>query len=94
MYDYNNPKVGDIVYMAYSPAKVGKIITLRSAPPPVILPSVMNTGPWCVRVKFANGKTEDIEPSNLKCFLSLIADHEKKINTHKAMLAKIENIPI
>lgn len=81
-YDYNNPKVGDVVYQAFSPKKAGKIVKLLEEP--------TRTSFWKVRVKYVNGNEEDLSAHSLNCFKTLIADHERKLQTHRDTLARIE----
>ena len=70
-YDWQNPKVGHIVYPAYTPAKAGKVIAVNGER---------------VGVKHRDGSERTHLAGNLNCLRSLITGHERKLQTHRKIL--------
>jgi hypothetical protein len=78
----NEPRVGQRVYKHARPQVAGvikKVLGLRD-----------HATTWRVRVKWLNGSEEELDSWNLKDFDALIADHEKKLQTHLATKKKLE----
>lgn len=69
-------KVGDIVYVNYSPQKAGKVIEVR--------------GTEDATVRWHNGKVSPHSKYGLGDLRELITDHERKLEKHRQMLAKLE----
>ena len=88
-YDYEDPKVGDLVYEHYSPKKAGKIVEVVGRIPP------NRPGYVCpffrVKVRWAkDGAISETSSNALVGFQDLIDDHQKKLATHLAMKAKLD----
>jgi hypothetical protein len=85
---YMQPEVGDFVYKAYTPQSAGKVIR--------IIEGQMRTTtfkePPGAEIKWINGTTTIENVLSLRDFRSLIADHEKKLETHKKTLSKLEDL--
>jgi len=85
--------VGTLVYRYGSPQKTGKIIELIHR-----RDSTVGGGQKARRRIFAvvkvkwlkDGEEQVIEEQQLKDFRELIADHERKLKTHKKMLKRLE----
>ena len=69
-----NPKIGDVAYPRAQPQRAGIVIAMTE----------VDGG---IRVLMPNGGAYNCAHPN--DFLALIADHEKKLATHKALLQKI-----
>ena len=86
-------KAGDFVYKAYQPQTPGKVIRVMDGE----MKHDMATGktwktPDRAEVKWINGKTEIVSVLSLQNFRQLIADHEKKQETHKSKLTRLEDL--
>lgn len=78
----DKPYVGQVVYRHCLPQSPGRIVEV-GAP--------VRKG-YFIEVKVKWLKTQEVtktDTSYLKDFHSLIQDHEKKLNTHKKMLARV-----
>jgi len=86
--NYTNLKVGDYVYKYGTPQTPGKILSLTTKNSPK---GSMHISKWvCAEVKWINGKVEGWNVNNLRNFDTLIAEHEKKLKTHRDKLPKLE----
>ncbi|OGM10641.1 hypothetical protein A2Z67_00095 [Candidatus Woesebacteria bacterium RBG_13_36_22] len=73
---------GDLVYRAFRPQKPGKVISVVSERLYFNMVSVI----WI------NGETEILSEDSLQNFRELIADHERKLATHRNKLPKLERL--
>jgi|MudIll2142460700_1097286.scaffolds.fasta_scaffold184039_3 hypothetical protein len=71
--------IGDLVYRAYRPVQCGKVKKITA------IGVYFNN----VEVAWINGKTSTINEAGLRSYIDLIAEHEKKLITHKAKLPKL-----
>ncbi len=84
-------QVGDYVYEPYAPQNLGKVMKLVGAGITKIdiggsiSPLVYRSNDY-VEIKFLNGKIKQISMSHLADFNALIADHQKKLQTHTSKL--------
>jgi len=82
-------KVGDYVYKPFKPQKIGKVLE-------IIKKEDFNSNPKqygnLVKVHWSDGKIKEETDMYLNNFGRLIADHEKKLATHKATLEKAKMI--
>ena len=87
-------KPGDFVYWNYSPGKVGKVIQdLGPEIKPALGGGTFASTFHILRVKqLADGQEVDVDARHLKNFNALIADHQRKLNTHLATLAKLQTL--
>lgn len=76
-YSRKNPQVGDIVYPPYTPAMVGKIISV---------------GPLVI-VRKRNGEEYGRDPSNLHDFRELVESHQRKAKKQGDILKQLEAMP-
>ena len=77
-----DPKVGEFVYRPFCTSQNGKIISVGD-----------HIDMWpgtAVTVKWSTGKITEENCGNLKDLEQLIADHERKINTHKKRIKVLE----
>ena len=81
----NNPKVGDYVYRHCKPQQPGVIRTVDGKD--------FHRYFIMVHVQWLDGQITPETTSGLKDFNALIADHEKKLATHKKTLAKLQEMP-
>ena len=89
--------VGDFVYEPYSPQRPGKVMRIVGAGSTTIdidggvgtIPPLVLSSNDYVEVKFLNGKTKQISMMHLADFNALIADHQKKLQTHQSKLSKL-----
>ena len=83
MATYKEVKIGDFVYKSFYPQRPGKVINIQRA----------GGGPWNTQytVKWIDGTTST-EVFPLPDFMSLIKDHEKKVQTHKKKLPLLEKL--
>ncbi len=72
-------EVGDYVYRAFQPQKPGKVARIAQERPYFNL----------VEIKWISGETTVTDEGGLRDFNGLIADHEKKLQTHKSKLPKL-----
>lgn len=84
MFNDNNPKVGDLVYPCFKPRMVGKVTKVLTESPSSIFP--------CVTIKWIDRTEVTMITAGLRCFLSLIEDHRKKLRTHEMTLQKAQLI--
>ena len=87
---YIQYEVGDFVYRAFKPQTPGKVVAVidggtKSNPATGKTWKVPNRA----EVKWLNGKVEMVDMLVLQSFYKLIADHEKKLETHKSKLLKL-----
>lgn len=79
------PAIGQYVYRTGTPQVPGKILGSKSDQ----LPHRTRT---TAHVLWINGEESHIDVMFLRDFQGLIADHEKKIKTHRAKLAVLEKM--
>ncbi len=88
--DGTHADVGDLVYKSYTPQKAGKVIRTIEGQ----MRTAMNGRTWRepdkVEIKWLNGTTSIVSVLGLRDFRDLIADHEKKLDTHRRTLGKLE----
>lgn len=86
--------VGQYVYKYGSPQKPGKIISLtKKCTPRKIGNITLSGGYWtCAEVKWIDGTVSGWDVLSLKDFNDLIADHEKKLKTHRDKLPKLQTL--
>jgi hypothetical protein len=96
LYDY---KVGDYVYEPYRPQKPAKVIAnlgdafVFNGKRSFLNESWNSAGVTSLlEIKFLNGTTKKCLSIYLLSFKALIADHEKKLNTHKSKLKDLANL--
>ena len=82
MWDYRQVKVGDIVYPAYVPAQVGRVVSVDATVPG--LPKVL--------IRMRNGK--EILTDSYNDYASLVAEHHRKYERHAAILADCYDIKV
>lgn len=80
---YNDPHVGDVVYMSFSPVQVGRITRVigRKAVVNVKTGAVTPSSFYDVVVLFKRkGKLveETVDSGKLRCYRTLLADHQRK----------------
>ncbi len=77
MYNFNNPKIGDIVYPTYTPSKAGKIIAVDNEQ--YYYPNGRKQEKYLnlVTIQPQNGKIYQSKAMLLKCYLQLIKDNKK-----------------
>jgi len=76
-----NPKVGQMVYHAYSPKDAGYIVEVLDDPKGVISPRV--------RVQWLNGDLSITSVLSVRDLDALIAETAKKLKTHKATRLRV-----
>lgn len=76
-------RVGDFVYMPYSPLKPGKVLKISSPD---------KFGCYTIDVKWINGKTSQHKDFHLRSFTALIDDHKKKLKTHTSKLPALRKL--
>jgi hypothetical protein len=86
-------KVGDIVYAAWSPAKAGVIVSVEIPAPMKQVGRYAAADEYFIGmptyvVQQPNGKT--FRSTSVRLLSELIADHERKLRTHKAKVAQLE----
>ena len=92
---YSDPKVGQRVYVSYSPKQAGVIIEIIGPNKVKRLDgSEVVTCFHDVRVKWVNGTEGKTTTHGLADFDALIEDHKKKLLTHQVTLAKLEALAI
>lgn len=83
-------KVGDFVYQPYSPQKAGKVI--KTEIKSKRFPNGNSEDYLYVTVKFLDGTVKELWELHLNDFNQLIADHEKKLQTHRSKLVKLQQL--
>jgi hypothetical protein len=92
-YDSNNPKVGDVVYPGFTPVKAGRIVAV--GPMTFYGPDSRHPGKEKgiafseMTVRQPNGKEFKAPAINLRCFRTLVEDHERKAEKHRVTLESI-----
>lgn len=89
---YMRPEIGDFVYKAFRPQTPGKAIEIIEGPTHVAGTGKIWKEADRVRIKWINGEITIENSLFLKDFRALIADHEKKLATHRSKLAKLESL--
>src|SRR4030042_3019083 len=83
-------KVGDFVYSAYTPQSPGKVIRITEGVVRTAPSGNTYKEPPTAEIKWLKGKTTIVSVLGLRNFRTLISDHEKKLETHRRTLAKLE----
>ncbi len=88
------PDVGDFVYVAYTPQSPGKVVRIIEG---VVRTARDGSGRQyrdapTAEIKWLKGGTTIISVLGLRDFRSLIADHEKKLDTHRKTLSRLESL--
>ena len=82
MFNYLDPRVGDLVYEPYTPSRAGKIIKVEKKIERTILkefmPDVSPTIKHVITVLFLNGSTKSYDSIHLQPFDRLVEDHIRK----------------
>lgn len=73
-----NPKIGDLVYVAYQPLKPAKIIALKEN--------------RCVLVQYLDGSTETRSVLGLRDFRALVDEHQRKYKKFSALIPTLEKL--
>ena len=91
-YDWQDPKIGDIVYEAYTPMKAGKIVKVEVTKKATGVPGT--PGYWPEEVRETVQKLDGTTFSSiaLKCYETLVEDHSRKARNQGAILAKLRKI--
>ena len=89
-HDLHRPKVGDFVYLAYTPQSPGKVIRITEGVVRTAPSGNTYKEPPTAEIKWLKGKTTIVSVLGLRNFRTLISDHEKKLETHRRTLAKLE----
>ena len=87
---YMQAEVGDFVYKAFKPQTPGKVVR--------VIEGEMRTDfrgrPYRESAKaevcWLNGTTSIVSMLNIRSFRELIADHERKLETHRSKLERLE----
>jgi hypothetical protein len=83
-YTVLDPTVGQLVYKSFSPVQAGKIVE-------IVRSEVY--GSFEVRVKWiGDGSESVVSTRGLRDFRKLIEDHERKLETHRKMLERLEEL--
>lgn len=89
----HQPVIGDVVYVSYTPAKVGRIVAViqkedTTATPPRYFP--------VVSIKWLrDGEVTEEKTSGLSSFVALVEEHERKAKKHRETLNKVmKQIPV
>lgn len=85
-------KVGDYVYKAYTPQRAGKVTKITEGMDKINREGRPYKTESMVEVKWVDGKRSIHGILILRCFKSLIEDHEKKLKSHKDMLSRLEKL--
>jgi len=81
-------EIGHIVYEGHKPQRFGKVVEILDEGPPFKATPQHITQDVFYKVRWKDG-SETVEwRLNVKSLSGLIADHERKIETHKRNLAK------
>ncbi len=86
-YDVYDPKVGAIVYPAYEPNRVGKVVGVKQ--------TNMDVKPgtyWSLTVRTAKGDEYSTQNLSTNCFRCLVAGHERKAKNQGAKLKEAEAV--
>jgi hypothetical protein len=81
LYNWQNPNVGDFVYVAYSPAQFGKVIR--------VVPNEVRVATEVV-MRMPNGKEISKRAGGFKCLRSLHADHARKAEKMAKQIQQLE----
>jgi hypothetical protein len=86
----DTPVIGQFVYEPFSPQKVGIIRSITSK-------KVNRISSFFVSVEWVTPKgvrtiEKNVDSNHLNDFDSLIADHQKKLNTHLASKKRLQDI--
>jgi hypothetical protein len=89
---YMKVEIGDFVYKAYQPQTPGKVVRVIEGEE-----RFNSTGKtWKIsdraEIKWIDGTTSIVDMLSLNDFRRLIADHEKKLSTHRLKLTKLEQL--
>ncbi len=96
-YDYENPKIGDVVYDGYNPKSPGVITYIelgKRTSAKGYTPEELETNNriWSdVTVKTVKGEFVQ-KAIHLKCFKTLIDETQKKLDNHKARLKTLKTL--
>lgn len=74
--------IDEIVYEPYAPRQYGRVLAIGWSPDP------RYSGRPFYRVRWKNGREGWTWELHLKSLEQLLADHEKKISTHRTNIAK------
>ena len=88
MYDV---KVGDFVYLHYTPAVAGVVLAVHDMGN-YDGKHVGGPRPKDITVKFLKGETKRLSTLGVSDYRALIADHRRKLSTHEARLKKLEEL--
>jgi hypothetical protein len=89
---FMQPEVGDFVYKAYTPQTAGKVIRIIEGQMRTALNGNTFKEPPKAEIKWLNGTTTILSVLSLQDFRGLIADHEKKLETHRKTLSRLEEL--
>ena len=81
-YDWRDPKVGDIVYKAYTPTKAGKVTKVTPDP----------SGYHRLVVSQVNGGSFGVISMSARCYETLVEGHARKARNQRAILAQLRKI--
>lgn len=91
--------VGDVVYPAYEPKKVGKVVEIMSKQPDlgrsledIIMNNEILPGSIRLKVKRPNGDVYVVAEHICNDYEGLVAETERKLNTHKEILKKAKAV--
>ena len=82
-YDFDNPKVGDLLYPGYTPVKAGVIIK--------VTPYTRNEYEgFHLTLKKKNHVEYTMDSLGMQCFRCLVEDHERKAQKHGDIARELE----
>ena len=94
VYEFN-PAVGQLVYKSFSPAQAGKIVEVIGKEWYLDAHQNRQEFPsfWLVKVRWIkDGIITEISTRGLEDFEGLIMNHQRKLNTHLKMKARLEEL--